>query len=145
MSRTSWILGPLTAALVLGLTAGRSFGQEAVIIGPATVTPIATSAYPVSTVAPSVSYYSAPTPTVSYYAAPAPAVSYYAAPAPTVSYYSAPTPAVSYYAAPAPVVVSSYYAPAPVAYSPSEVVVRQGLFGRRVVRYYYGPPAYVYP
>jgi hypothetical protein len=158
MSRSSWLCGTLlAAALVLGLTAGRS-AADTVFIGAAPTdscyVPPAVSYYP----APAVSYYAAPA--VSYYAAPAvsyydaPAVSYYAPP--TVSYYAA-APTVSYYAPAGPVAVTTvrpgilprreivttrYYASAPapvVTYAPSEVVVTRP----RIARYY--SPLYLYP
>jgi hypothetical protein len=150
MSRSSWLCGTLlAAALVLGLTAGRS-AADTVFIGAAPTD----SCY----VPPAVSYYAAPA--VSYYAAPAvsyydaPAVSYYAPP--TVSYYAA-APTVSYYAPAGPVAVTTvrpgilprreivttrYYASAPapvVTYAPSEVVVTRP----RIARYY--SPLYLYP
>ena len=83
MSRSSWTIAPLAAALAaLALIAGRSTA-DVVVVGPPPV----------------VAYY--PPPAVAYY--PPPAVAYY--PPPAVAYD--PPPAVAYYP-PAPVAVTSY-------------------------------------
>jgi len=124
MSRVSWKLGLILAA-VLFISAGtqRASAQGVVLI------PANTSYYapaPVSYYSPPAVY--APVQQVSYYAAP----TYYA---PRVSYYSAPPVT---YAAPA----VSYYAPA-VSYYPASVgavtTTRYGIFGqpRATSTYYY--------